>query len=141
MHGGETSARPGWTPPSMTAAILAALLDALKYLWIGRSLHIEISGRALLQPAQAVIDENISPRNLRLEFDHRRAAGRDQGGLHIAEGLGRPFRMDLVENLADDVKARYGVGSGIPEKDPHRLADLRFQRALFAKRPGAPVEN
>jgi hypothetical protein len=28
--------------------------------------------RALLQPAQAVIDENISPRNLRLEFDHRR---------------------------------------------------------------------
>jgi hypothetical protein len=89
----------------MTAAILAALLDALKYLWVGRSLHVEKSGRALLQPAQAVIDENISPRNLRLEFDHRRPAGRDQGGLYIAEGLGRPFRMDLVENLADDVKA------------------------------------
>jgi hypothetical protein len=70
----------------MTAAVLAALLEALKYLWVGRSLHIEKSGRALLQPAQAVIDENISPRNLRLEFDHRRSAGRDQGGLHIAEG-------------------------------------------------------
>src|ERR1700724_1891062 len=125
----------------MTAAILAAVLDALKYLWIGRSLHVEISGRALLQPAQAVIDENISPRNLRLEFDHRRPAGRDQGGLHIAEGLGRPFPVGLVENLADDVKARYRVGSGISEKDPHRLADLGFQRAPFAKRPGAPVEN
>src|SRR5580704_9951079 len=125
----------------MTAAVLAALLDALKYLWVGRSLHVEKSGRALLQPAQAVIDENISPRNLRLEFDHRRPAGRDQCGLHIAEGFGGTFRMDLVENLADYVKARYGVGSGIPEKDPHSLADLGFQRALFAKRPGAPIKN
>src|ERR1700730_9430431 len=118
----------------MTAAILAALLDALKYLWVGRSLHVEISGRALLQPAQAVIDENISPRNVRLELDHRPPAGRDQGGLHIAEGLGRPFRMALVENLADDVKARYRVGAGIPEEDPHGLADLGFQRALFGER-------
>src|SRR5437870_1282192 len=106
----------------MTAAVLADLLDAPKYLWIGRSLHIEKSGRALLQPAQAVIDENISPRNLRLEFDHRRPAGGDQGGLHVAEGLGCTFGMDLVKNLADDVKARHGIGSGIPEEDPHGLS-------------------
>ena len=74
---------PSWAdaPParSMTAAVLAALLDALKYLWVGWSLHIEKSGRALLQPAQAVIDENISPRNLRPEFDHRRSAGPGPG--------------------------------------------------------------
>jgi|GEM_PF-4265346 len=37
---------------SMTAAVLAALLDALEHLWVGRSLHIEKSGRALLQPAK-----------------------------------------------------------------------------------------
>jgi hypothetical protein len=72
----------------MTTAVLAALVEALEHRWVGWSLHIEKSGRALLQPAQAVIDENISPRNLRLEFDHRRPAGRDQGGLHIAERLG-----------------------------------------------------
>ncbi|MGB8900914.1 MAG: hypothetical protein WCC90_17475, partial [Methylocella sp.] len=62
----------------MTAAALAALLEAQKYLWVGRSLYIEKSDRALLQAAQAVVDENISPRKLRLEFDHRRSAGGDQ---------------------------------------------------------------
>ena len=88
-------------PParSMTAAVLAARLEALKYLWVGRSLHIEKSGRALLQPAQAVIDENMSPRNLRLEFDHRRSAGLDQGGLHIAEGSRWPG-WTFYHNLA-----------------------------------------
>jgi hypothetical protein len=93
----------------MTAAVLAALLEALKYLWVGRSLHIEKSGRALLQPAQAVIDENISPRNLRLEFDHRRSAGGDQGGLHIAASLSRPFRMDLLSQF----------GAHRPDREPH----------------------
>ena len=58
---GRSDYRPTWEDApharSVATAVLADLLDAPKYLWIGRSLHIEKSGRALLQSAQAVIDE------------------------------------------------------------------------------------
>jgi len=119
----------------MTAAREAPRLDALKDLRIRRSFDLEESNGALLQPAEAVIDENISPRNLRLEFDHGRSARRHQGRLHIAQSLGRPFRMDLVKNFADDMEAaRDIVRPGIPKKIRTVSPTLAFSARSLAIR-------
>ena len=75
----------------------AARADALEDLWVWRPFDIKKSDRAFLQPAEAMVDENISSGNHGLNFHHRRAALQEQGRLHIAQGLGGAFRMDLVE--------------------------------------------
>ena len=110
----------------MAAARQAPRLDALKHLSIWRSFNLKKSGGALLQPAETMVDENINSRDLGLEFDHRCAARRNQGGLHIAHGLSCPFRMDLVEDFADDMEARDIIRSGIAEKDADRFANFGF---------------
>jgi hypothetical protein len=89
----------------MPAARQAPRLDALKNLRIGRSLDLQEADRALFEPPETVTDQNIGPRHLCLEFDDRRSARRHQGRLHIAQGLGCPFRMDLVKDFADDMEA------------------------------------
>lgn len=62
----------------MAVACQAACLDALEDLRIWRAFDIKKSHRAFLQPAEAVIDENVSSRDLSLEFHYCRSACRDK---------------------------------------------------------------
>ena len=111
---------------SVAVACYAPRLDALEDLRVWRAFDFKETGSTLLQAAQAMVDENISPRYLRLEFHHRCPARRDKCGLHIAHGLGCSFRMDLVKNFADDMEARHEIRASIAEKDANRFADLGF---------------
>jgi hypothetical protein len=56
----------------VTAARHTPRLYTLEDLRIRRPFDLKESDSALLQPAEAMIDEDIGPWHLRLEFDNRR---------------------------------------------------------------------
>jgi hypothetical protein len=126
---------------SVAAARQTPRLDAFKQLRIRRPFDLEESGRALSQPAEAVVDKNISARDLRLEFDDRCSARRHQGRLHIAQGFGCAFRMDLVENFADDMEARDMVRPGMPKKIRMVSPTLAFSARSLASDPALPLNT
>src|SRR5688500_6786290 len=88
----------------VTVVWLAAPLDELEDARVGPPVHLEVAAVALLQPPQAVVDQDVAPRHLQRELDHRRAAGRHQRRLDVRLRLARPLRRHPVEDLADDVE-------------------------------------
>jgi hypothetical protein len=120
--------------PSVTAACQAPRLHTLEHLRIWRPFDLEITGRALLQPAEAMIDEDVSPRYLRLEFNHCCSTRWDQRRLYVAQRLRRAFGVDLVKNLTNDMKARDRVRPGIAKKDSYGFANLGLQ-SPFLRHP------
>ena len=57
--GVAAQARELLAQPSMAGARQTLSLNTLEHVRIGRPFDLEISGRALFQPPQAMVDENI----------------------------------------------------------------------------------
>ena len=116
-------------------------LDRLEHRWVGPALRPRGAGGALLQPAEAVVDQDVAARHLDLELDHRRATGRHQRGLDVGQRLAGALRVDPVEDLADDVEAGGQVRTADAEEDADRLADLGLEGVVAGQRADATVED
>jgi hypothetical protein len=87
---------------------------------------IEIARQPALQARQGMVDQDITPRHLHLELDHRCPAWWDQGGLHIGQGFGGQGSLvkDPIENLANDVEGGNEVRAAHAKENPHGFASF-----------------
>src|SRR3546814_3724943 len=67
---------------------------------------LEDRQRALVEGAEhRVVDHDVAAGDLEVEVHDRRAAGRDQRGLHVLVVARAALEPDLVEDLADHVRS------------------------------------
>ncbi|KGS79764.1 hypothetical protein X947_4295 [Burkholderia pseudomallei MSHR7334] len=117
---------------------LLARIDRL----VLRAVHLQDRERALVERAEdRVIDERVVARHARVEFDRRRAAGRNQRCLHVVLRDVRAVRAHLVEHRADHVETRHEIRAAVADEQAHRLVGARAHRTLARQRAFGAVED
>jgi hypothetical protein len=95
-----------------------------------------------LDARERVIDERIGAGHLEGNVGDHRAARGHRYGLKIGNGGMRAVVLpDLVEDLADHLEGRALVRASDTEVDPHRLADLCFERVLVGQLADLPLKT
>ncbi len=105
---------------------------------------IQVSCQSALQAGEGVVHQNVTSGHFELEFNHRGATGRDQGGLHVdhRRGAERSQVVNLVEHLADDVEGRSEIGAAHAEEDAHGFAHVGCKAwASLASAMEAPLKT
>src|SRR3546814_985125 len=99
------------------------------------ALGLEDRQRALVEGAEdRVVDHHVAARDLEVEVHDRRAAGRDQRGLHVLVVARAALKPDLVEDFADHVEARYQVRAAVADVQAHVLAGVGGERVVAGER-------
>ena len=83
----------------------------------------------LISISSRMVDQDEHARHADLEFGHRHAASKDRRGLNVVGGRAQiAFRIDRVEDLADDMEGGGDVRPAVADQQADRLANMGGER-------------
>src|SRR3546814_18951470 len=90
-----------------------------------------------------MVDQHIMPGTVDLEIDNGRASGWNADRLHVGQRRRghRPHRIDMIEDLADEVEGRGEIGAADTEEYAHRLTRIGIERLRGGTRADRAVEE
>ena len=97
---------------------------------VGCSFDVQDSYQAALEPRKRMIDQDVIPRHIELEFGDDGATWRHRDRLNALQRLAEDAAqiVNLIEHFPDDVERRGEIRTADAEEDADRFADFRFQR-------------